>query len=252
MNLLAIDTTTKVASVAIQKEEAITMHSISNEITHSEKLLPLIDSTLKEVKLTINDIDTYAVINGPGSFTGLRIGLATLKAFAMITQAKIFSLSSTKLLAIIGYQKALRQKLIQPNEPCFVATIIDARNDRVYYSVEKIMMNAQEEILTLESVLETSNDIIQNSLQQIQGHYVSNDNVNLTNNMLIVGDCVEKFAHEIDTTLSTIAKFNYYPTSSDLIYAYQHLPNKEAYMHDTFTLDANYARKSQAERLKTS
>jgi len=57
MNILAIDTTTKKANTAIAINNKIKINSIDNEITHSEKLLPLIDASLKECNLNIKDID---------------------------------------------------------------------------------------------------------------------------------------------------------------------------------------------------
>ena len=84
MNILSIDTTTKVAGVSLQYNNEITKKSLSNEVTHSEKLLPLIDEILNENNISLKDIDMYACINGPGSFTGIRIGLSTLKAFSFV------------------------------------------------------------------------------------------------------------------------------------------------------------------------
>ena len=90
MNILAIDTTTKKASVALKVQDKIIIKEIDNEITHSEKLLPLLDSVLKEANLMLKDIDLFVCVQGPGSFTGLRIGIATIKALAKVTQKPIY------------------------------------------------------------------------------------------------------------------------------------------------------------------
>lgn len=66
-------------------------------------MLPLIDEALKENNLSLNDIDMYSCINGPGSFTGIRIGLSTLKAFSFVDNKKIFSMSSLDLLSYVAY-----------------------------------------------------------------------------------------------------------------------------------------------------
>ena len=84
MNILSVDTTTKEASVSLRCDKTTVTNSIKNEITHSEKFLPLIDKTLKESKLSLKDIDKFALLNGPGSFTGIRISLATIKAFCQV------------------------------------------------------------------------------------------------------------------------------------------------------------------------
>ena len=94
MNILAIDTTTKKANIGISIDGKSTIKTVDNEITHSEKLLPLIDNVLKETNCNIKDIDVFACTTGPGSFTGIRIGLATVKALTKVTDAKIFSINS--------------------------------------------------------------------------------------------------------------------------------------------------------------
>ena len=63
MNVLAIDTTTKTASVSIKNDNTLFMDKVENEITHSEKLLPLIDKVLNEANIKISDISTLACIN---------------------------------------------------------------------------------------------------------------------------------------------------------------------------------------------
>ena len=89
MNILGIDTTTKSASCTILKENEYYTKEVTNEITHSEKLLPIIHETLKENNLTLDNIDMFATINGPGSFTGLRIGISTVKAFSDVTKIPV-------------------------------------------------------------------------------------------------------------------------------------------------------------------
>ncbi len=82
MNLLAIETSSPVLSVAIKKSGAKLRHAtVQGYMKHAENLLPVIDRLLKKEKLKIGDIDAFLISRGPGSFTGLRIGFATLKGF---------------------------------------------------------------------------------------------------------------------------------------------------------------------------
>jgi len=82
MNLLAIETSGPVLSVAIKKSGAKLRHAmVQGYMKHAENILPVIDRLLKKEKLKIGDIDAYLISRGPGSFTGLRIGFATLKGF---------------------------------------------------------------------------------------------------------------------------------------------------------------------------
>ena len=80
MNILAVDTAGKTAGVALLQDDRLLYEVyLDGGMTHSETLMPMIDTCLKMCGLTCADIDLYAVNAGPGSFTGLRIGLAAVK-----------------------------------------------------------------------------------------------------------------------------------------------------------------------------
>ena len=83
MNILAVDTAGKTAAVAVLRDDVLLYEAqCNNGLTHSETLLPMIDTALKAAGLTVDDLDVLGVTNGPGSFTGLRIGLAAVKGLA--------------------------------------------------------------------------------------------------------------------------------------------------------------------------
>ncbi len=97
--ILAVDTSQLQSSICLlTKDGLILVDSIqgSTQASHSKSLLPLIDELLKRNKQTIAEIETYAVGVGPGSFTGIRIGCSTIKAFAQVFQKPILSFSSLK------------------------------------------------------------------------------------------------------------------------------------------------------------
>ena len=80
MNILGIETSTKTGSVAIVSENAvIAQYSLNIEVTHSERLMATVDRVLKDTGMAMSQIDGFAVAIGPGSFTGVRIGLSTVK-----------------------------------------------------------------------------------------------------------------------------------------------------------------------------
>ena len=100
MKILAIDSTAVVASVALcEDEKLIALYTVNNGNTHSETLLPMVESILKEAKLTAADIDLFAVSNGPGSFTGVRIGVATVKGLAFDKRKACVGVSTIEALA---------------------------------------------------------------------------------------------------------------------------------------------------------
>lgn len=236
MNILAVDTTTKIASVSIQKGEEIFSNSIDNQITHSEKLLPLIDETLKKCNLNLKDIDKFGLINGPGSFTGIRIGLATIKAFSHVYKKDIFSISSLELIALSYYLK---------NNFCdekYIVSIIDAKNDRVYYSLYKV--SAKNNKLCCTSICDIKNDIIDDATKNLNDIF-NEKNINKDDVIYagILGNDLKEFLKELEIHEN-------YPTTKNLLDVYSSLEDKDSYTYNAFSLKAIYARASQAERVK--
>jgi len=127
MRILAIETTGDVCSVAIGKgEELLCYQSIHDKNTHSVNLMPLIDRCLYLSDLSIDDVDAFAVNIGPGSFTGIRIGVCTVKGFALEKEKPCIAVNTLDSLA--------------ENAREFKGTIcplIDARRCESYYAVYK-------------------------------------------------------------------------------------------------------------------
>ncbi|NLK51025.1 MAG: tRNA (adenosine(37)-N6)-threonylcarbamoyltransferase complex dimerization subunit type 1 TsaB [Syntrophomonadaceae bacterium] len=122
MLVLGIDSATLVAGMAIMDEQHLVAEGfLQTRKTHSERLLPLIDQWLREAELTLADIGGIAVTVGPGSFTGLRIGLATAKGLAQATGKALVGIPTLDALAL---NLAGARGLICP--------ILDARKSEVY------------------------------------------------------------------------------------------------------------------------
>ncbi|NLJ78620.1 MAG: tRNA (adenosine(37)-N6)-threonylcarbamoyltransferase complex dimerization subunit type 1 TsaB [Tissierellia bacterium] len=136
MKVLGIDTSTMTASCAVLDGDTLLgEYSINQELTHSESLVPMISEMLDNLKLHISDIDIYGVATGPGSFTGLRIGVATMKAFAHIFDKPIVGVSTLEGLAL----NLTHSGIIVP--------MIDARRDRVYTGIYRWKQSRLENIL---------------------------------------------------------------------------------------------------------
>ncbi len=122
MKILAVDTSAQVASCALVEEDKLICECVlNNGLTHSQTLMPMIDDVFKKSKMTPADIDIYAVSNGPGSFTGLRIGVTTVKGLAHATE---------KLVVGINTLEALAYNV--PFCPHIIVPIMDARREQVY------------------------------------------------------------------------------------------------------------------------
>ena len=122
MKILAIETSCDICSVSLLEDDNLILElKESTAKNHSEALMPLIDKLFKQTELTLNDIDLFAVDNGPGSFTGIRIGLSTVKAFCDVTNKPCVSVSSLEALAYTA-----------SNDNCIICSLIDAKHENVY------------------------------------------------------------------------------------------------------------------------
>lgn len=122
MTVLAIDSSSKTASCAVvARGEVIAQSFLNTGLTHSQTLLPLIESTLKNAGAGIADIGLIAVSNGPGSFTGLRIGVATALGLAVPAGIECVGVSSLEAAA---HGAAHMDGLI--------CAVMDARRNQVY------------------------------------------------------------------------------------------------------------------------
>lgn len=100
MKILSLDSTAVVSTVAVcDDEKLLAQFTLNNGNTHSEALLPMIEYSLKLLKMNIDDIDLFACSAGPGSFTGVRIGVATVKGLAFGKNKPCVGVSSLEALA---------------------------------------------------------------------------------------------------------------------------------------------------------
>lgn len=121
MKLLAIDTSGHALSAAIAENGAVIgSFGADTGKNHSLELLPLLDKLLKEKSLKLGDMDAFAVTAGPGSFTGLRIGLATVKAWCQSLDKPLIAVSSLDAMAAAA------------GDSGYVAPIFDARRNELY------------------------------------------------------------------------------------------------------------------------
>lgn len=127
MKILAMDTSSVNATVAVGDENRILGEfTIAGDRAHSQIIMPMLEELLSRCKLSVGDIDVFAVALGPGSFTGLRIGIAAMKTFASSLGKKIIGISS---LDEVAQNFTLTDK--------FVCPIFDARRNDVYNAVYK-------------------------------------------------------------------------------------------------------------------
>lgn len=132
MKILSIDTSSKICSISILEDNNVIIEKHdSTGLTHSQKLMPMIDEMLKECKLRLEDFDLFTCCIGPGSFTGVRIGVSTVKAFVDVTKIPVVGVSSLESLAY----NTLNSNFYDNTN--IVCSLIDAKNDNVYCGIFK-------------------------------------------------------------------------------------------------------------------
>lgn len=148
MKLLALECSATPASCAIVEDSKIIAQSFVNvKLTHSQTLLPLVTSMLKASLNDLDDIDVFAITSGPGSFTGIRIGISALKGLACANNKPVVAVSTLRAIA---------ENFTDIN--CIVCAVMDARCNQVYnalFSVEngEITRLCDDRAVMIEDVL---------------------------------------------------------------------------------------------------
>jgi tRNA threonylcarbamoyladenosine biosynthesis protein TsaB len=122
MKVLGIDTSTTCGSIGLIHDESVISEYLLNlSVTHSERLLDAIDLVLRKARCSLVDLDGFAISLGPGSFTGVRIGVSTVKGLSYAVQKPVVGVSTLDVLA----------SQISPT-PYLICPVIDARKGEVY------------------------------------------------------------------------------------------------------------------------
>lgn len=128
LKILCIDTSSKLCSVAIlENTTLIDKLELNNGLTHSETLMPLIKKLLEKNNLSLKDINLLVSDIGPGSFTGIRIGVATCKAFADSINIPCVGISSLEVLAYNEKNDGI------------ICSTIDCKNDNCYFALYELI-----------------------------------------------------------------------------------------------------------------
>lgn len=225
MKILALDSSGPNCSVSlVDDEKVIANFNLNNGITHSETLVPLIDELFKFSKMSINEVDAFACSIGPGSFTGLRIGIATIKGFALSLNKPVISVPTLLSLAY--------------NVPYFdgiVCTVLDARNDNVYSALFNVKGKP-------EMIGDYITDTIDTLISELKKY---------NSNILFVGDGSISFKERFENEFKERAFFMPSHLNEQTALSVAKAAYDKAILNDYDSVDAMhplYLRKSQAER----
>lgn len=143
MKILGIDTSSSSLSVAVMDDDLLKGEfTLNHKLTHSEQMMPLLDSLLSHLELKMSDIDLIGVSVGPGSFTGIRIGVAAANAMAMALDIPVVGISSLEAMAYTAGETAYT-----------IVSTFDAQRDRFYFNAYRFE-NSELKALEAEDVLE--------------------------------------------------------------------------------------------------
>lgn len=224
MRILGIDTSTMAASVAvIEDNQLVCEYTINTKKTHSQKLMPMIENMLKESDLNINDIDLIGICVGPGSFTGLRIGMATAKAIAHVNNIPIVGVTSLEMLAA---NMNLCDKKI--------CSILDAQRNQVYTAKFEYIGNRLVQINDTD-VLEI--DKLINEISSSEDDYI------------LIGEAVYKYEKKLKDieNISIPSPSHNVTKASSLCSIALEKYNQGENIESCYTINPMYIRKSQAE-----
>lgn len=222
MKILAIDTSSEICSTAILEDDVlIDENNLDNGRTHSENLMPLVDELLKRNNININEIGLISCVVGPGSFTGIRIGVSSMKPIAEVLGISLASITSLEVLA--------KNVIVEDEEK--IVSLIDARNNQVYAGIFDKEYNLVEDYIA---------DDIMEVIEKIKKYenitFVGNGSI-LHKDILISNIKNAKFSEENKQSAKNAGLLGYK----------KYLENN---LHTADTIIPIYLRKSQAERLK--
>lgn len=221
MKILSIDTSSNLCSVALLEDnQTIQELMIDDNKTHSQNLMPLIQDLFVKSNIGLSEIDLIACNKGPGSFTGIRIGIATAKAIAEVANIPVIGISSLDCLA---YNV--------PNATGVICSLIDANNNQVYSAIFDKNYNLisdylADDVSNIASSLNNYSDIT----------FVGTGSINYKDILSNINSNI-KFSTNNNQHSANVGKcaFEKY---------------KNGYTENADTVLPMYLRKSQAERMK--
>ncbi len=173
MTILAIDSSALPVSCAILRDGRMTAEfTISIKLTHSETLMPLVDDMLKRSGISFDEIDAFGVSKGPGSFTGLRIGTATVKGLAMAADKPVIPVPTLEAMAYNIY-----------GGDALIVPMMDARRKNVFTAIYEYLDNGLREIMPQSAIP------LRDLLEKVNG---------LKRSVVFTGDGIYSFREDLE------------------------------------------------------
>lgn len=222
MKILAVDSSAKTASVAVTDGETLISECFVNAgLTHSRTLMPMVDNALTQADMKIDDIDAFCVNAGPGSFTGIRIGVAAIKGLA---------LCKDKPCAGVSTLEAAAYNFIDEN--CLVSVSMDARCNQVYTALfrcdnSKIIRLCEDKAVSVDELCEELSAYDEKIYLAGDGAEICfNKFKEKLNNVVLSGEN-RRYQRAYGAALAALNNEELFSSSSNLAPVYLRLPQAE-------------------------
>ena len=195
MKILSIDTSSDICGVSIleNKDSIITLDNNTGR-THSENLMPMVKTAFDNTNLCLKDIDLIVCNVGPGSFTGIRIGIASAKAFHDSLQIPCVGVSSLESLACNVLQEKIQNNInFNTTPPHLVCSILDCKNNNCYFALYELNRNS------INALIEPECDSM-DACKSILKYYLDDNFENY--DITFVGDGSKTYRNQILETFS--------------------------------------------------
>ena len=227
MKILGLESSATSAGVSVVEDgKVIALETSNTGLTHSQTLMPMVENTLKKADVTINDIDFLAISNGPGSFTGVRIGVSAVKGICDPLNKKCVGISTLEAIA----------KPLENTGVIAVATM-DARCNQVYTATFDCL-NGEMKRLTEDEAI-TIDELTERLKTQDKQLVLIGDGANV---------CYKKMKDVLENISIASPTIRYQSASSVALIAEELILKDENNAIDSGELEPKYLRLSQAER----
>lgn len=223
MLILGIDTSAKIASVALMEDSRLLAeNTVYTTLTHSQIILPMVIKLLEDAGRDIKDVNAVAISAGPGSYTGLRIGIAAVKGICMGLDIKAVGVSTLEALAY-------NLKCVKAD----IFSVMNARRDVMYFGHyysdgDKIISRAEDTVC--------STDMILNAAEGIKG------------DIMLVGDLAQNIKERYFADNENVRVAPYFMANQRAALLCQYAFENEDKLDNALTLDAIYLQATKAEK----
>ncbi len=173
--ILFIDTHAELITVALKTDKELFIKTQESEYSHSIYTMPMIESIFKDNNLNVRDLKKIIVVNGPGSFTGIRIGLSIAKTMAYALKIEINTISSLTAYLVSNNTNEKRKAVIEDNKGYYIS-VFDENNQNVeeeYYSeVDNVNLPKVEEKLDVEKIIDYCKNMKSENPHFVKANYV--------------------------------------------------------------------------------